>query len=119
MLRVLSVAWALLAVVAVGFVPPATPQGQATELSTVGAVGISGSTPAVSVRRVRAKLAHLDGQAGGSHPVVWSHVLWLATTLRPFVPDGAIGASALATPPTPPPRALSTARTSRGPPSRS
>ena len=119
MLRVLSVAWALVAVVAVGFVPPAQPQAQATDVATIGVVGVSGAAPSLSARRVRAKVAQLDGQTDGGHPIVWSHLLWLAATARPLAPQPAVGTVALAGPPQAPPSISGTARTSRGPPPRS
>jgi hypothetical protein len=119
MLRVLSVAWALVAVVAMGFVPPARPHAQASDGATIGVVGVSGAAPALSARRVRAKVAQLGGQTDGGHPIVWSHVLWLATTPRPLVSRPAVGTVALAGPPQAPPSISGGARTSRGPPPRS
>jgi len=116
MLRVLSVAWALLAALAVGFVPPAGPQAQPGDVATIGAGGVSGAAPTLTARRVRAKLAHLDGQADGHHPVAWPHALWLATTTASSVAHLPTGAVVLATPPAAPPSTSGTARTSRGPP---
>ena len=116
MLRALSVAWALVAALAVGFVPPAGPQAQVGDVATIGVVGVSGGAPTLSARRARAKLTHLDGQGDGSHPVAWPHALWLATTTDSFVAHLPTGAVALATPPAAPPSTSGTARTSRGPP---
>ena len=116
MLRALSVAWALVAALAVGFVPPAGPQAQVGDVATIGVVGVSGGAPTLSARRARAKLTHLDGQGDGSHPVAWPHALWLATTTDSFVAHLPTGAIALATPPAAPPSTSGTARTSRGPP---
>jgi|GEM_PF-5283942 len=119
MLRVLSVAWALVAVVGMGFVPPARPHAQATDGATIGVVGVSGAAPTLGARRVRAKVAQLDGRLDGGHPIVWSHLLWLADTARPLAPQPALRTVALTVPPQTPPSVSGTARTSRGPPPRS
>jgi hypothetical protein len=119
MLRVLSVAWALVAVVAVGFVPPAQSHAQTSDVATIGVVGVSVAAPALSARRARAKVAQLDGQADGGHPIVWPHILWPATTVQPLVLRPAVGLLALVGPPPAPPSISGTARTSRGPQPRS
>ena len=118
MLRVLSVVWALVAALTVGFVPPAGPQAQVTDVVTMGAAGISGASPTLSARRARAKIGHQEVQADGHHPGAWPHVLWLLATARPFAPDLVKGAVALVAPPIPALATGGTARTSRGPPLR-
>ena len=112
-------AWALLAVVALGFVPPARPQAQANDLATMGVAGVSGSAPALTGRRVRAKVARADGQPDGSNPLAWSHLPWLLATAQPIAPPISVGAIARAAAPVAPPSSAGTARTSRGPPPRS
>lgn len=116
MLRALSVAWALLAVLATGFVPSAGPHAHASEVATMGAAGVSGAGPTVSVRRLRAKVTHQEAQTDGHHPVAWPHVLWLLSTARSFVPELVKGGVALAAPALPATATRGTARTSRGPP---